>query len=120
MDCENSSNELMCLFESAGLVGDLKHFSWNVCGDCKLGGHSTIYCYDFKNEGYRHFETTKTQVFNKDFYSLPKHTNKSDSLNITSVWWSFNSAVARHTFKTDAARKSYEKRERFKNFVIEW
>jgi hypothetical protein len=118
MDCENSTNELMCLFEASGLTSELRSFYWNVCGDTSVGGHSTLYAYDFKNDTWRHFETTATSVPYADFYSLPDNHDNTDELNITSVWWSFNSDIARHIFKTDADKKAYIKRKRFKNIII--
>jgi len=118
MDCENSTNELMALFEAAGLTGDLKSFYWNVCGRCSLGGHSTLYCYDFKDKTWRHIETTETRVLYSNFHKLPDNKDTNDKLNITSVWWSFNSDIARHVFKTDADKKAYNKRDRFKNIII--
>jgi len=118
MDCENSSNELMSLFKAAGLTGPLEHFSWNSCGSTPLGGHSTVYCWDFSNEVWRHLETTVTSVSESEFTDLPENGDPNDQLGITDVWWSFNSQVARHMFATSAARKSYWKRERFQDFII--
>ncbi len=118
MDCENSTIELMALFEASGLVGELKNFYWNVCGMCQLGGHSTLYCWDFKNNCWRHFETTVRKVTASDFYSLPTNKDKNDKLNITNVWFSFNSDVARHKFKTDVDKESFKKKDRFKDIVI--
>ena len=119
MDCENSSNELLCLFEAAGLNDVLKSFSWNVCGKCKLGGHSTIYAYDFKYKKWRHLETTVYSNKYKNFHEFPFNDDSNDSLNIYSVWFSFNSDIARHTFKTDSDGEKFNNRDKFKEIKIE-
>jgi len=118
MDCENSTLELMSLFEASGLTGELRSFYWNVCGNTQSGGHSTLYAWDFKNSFWRHIEATSIFVKYSDFYSLPTNKDSADKLNIISVWWSFNSDVARHTFKTDIDSENYNKRQKFKDFII--
>lgn len=118
MDCENSSIELIALFMAAGIKGPLSAFTWVVCGDTPLGGHATVECYDFKLGKWRHLESTATSVPVSGFDKLPFHDDANDKLNITNVWFSFNSEISRSEFKTDAARESYNKRERFRNFVI--
>ena len=118
MDCENSSFELMALFEAAGLTGVLKNLTWNVCGMAKLGGHSTVYCYDLKNNVWRHLETTTTYTNINSFYQLPLNTDETDKANIYNVWFSFNSETARHTFKTVSAEKDFKARNRFNNITI--
>jgi len=118
MDCENSTFELMALFEAAGLTGELRSLYWNVCGQTELGGHSTLYAYDLQNNKWRHMETTATSTSCSTFYGLPFNTDTKDQLRITDVWFSFNSDIARHTFKTDASKKAYKKRDKFKNITI--
>jgi len=119
MDCENSTLELMDLFEAAGLTGILRAFYWNVCGATFSGfGHSTLNAYDFRDDCFRHMETTATVTNLKTFHDLPRWDNAADDSNIKDVWWSFNSETARHTFSTAGAKKSYSKRDRFRNFII--
>jgi hypothetical protein len=118
MDCENSTNELMALFEAAGLVGELRSFYWNVVGNSPVGGHSTLYAWDFKNLVWRHIETTVTKISYMSFDSFPTNDDTNDRSRITDVWFSFNSDVARHTFKTDAAADTYKKRDKFNNITI--
>jgi len=108
----------MALFEAAGLTGELRSLYWNVCGQTELGGHSTVYVYDLQNDKWRHMETTATSTPYTSFYGLPFNTTETDQLRITDVWFSFNSDVARHTFKTDVSEKAYKKRDKFKNITI--
>lgn len=119
MDCEGSTNEALALFEAAGLGGILRSFNWNVCGYTYSGyGHSTINALDLVDKVHRHLETTVTRVKAATFSDFPEWTDKADQSNIKDVWWSFNSDIARHTFTTAGARKSYEKRKRFQRFII--
>jgi hypothetical protein len=119
MDCENSTLELMSLFEAAGLIGILKSFYWNVCGLTYSGyGHSTLNVYDFRDDKFRHMESTTTVTNKKSFHDLPEWDAPADELNIQHVWWSFNSDIARGTFVTAAAEEAYNNRQRFKNFII--
>jgi len=119
MDCENSTLEFMALLEAAGFDGILRSFYWNVCGGTFSGfGHSTCYFYDFRDDCYRHFETTLTSTPLSNFHMLPKNKDPIDESNLKDVWWSFNSDVARHTFATASAKKSYKSRDRFRNIII--
>jgi len=119
MDCENSTLEYQALIEAAGLVGDLRAFFWNVCGSTYSGfGHSTLNAYDFRDDCFRHVETTLTVTNKKSFHDLPRWDSSADLLNIRDVWFSFNSEMARHTFKTDSAAETFKNRGRFRNVVI--
>ncbi len=106
-DCEDSSNLLLSWFKAAGLPAFALR---NTCGMTKLGGHSTVYVYDFKNDVWRHMEaTSQTTRGLKNFYSLPSK-KKPHQLHIVDVWWSFNWENAWHKFETAGARKTMPKR----------
>ena len=119
-DCEDTTNELMALFEAAGLSGPLRSFYWNACGMTHSDvGHSTLYAYDFRDGFYRHLETTLSRVRKTDFHQLPASNSLQDRMNLKYTWMSFNSDVARHRFNTDAAAESFEKRSRYQDIRIE-
>ena len=110
-DCEDSANLLMSYFKAAGLP------AWafrNTCGMSSLGGHSTVYAYDFKDKKWRHLEaTSRTTGTARSFHSLPDKKTK-DELWIDDVWYSFNWEAAYHLFETSAAEDTFPE-----NFVIE-
>jgi hypothetical protein len=99
-DCEDSSNLLLSWFKAAGIPSFMVR---NTCGETKLGGHSTVYVYDFKAGLWRHMEATETSIRAKQFEQLPTKNNP-DQLWITDVWFSFNWDDAWHKFETEHAQ----------------
>ena len=81
MDCEDSSLLFMSLMKAAGVP---RGFQRAVAGMTKLGGHCTVYVYNFEQEEWKHFETTASS--SKIFSSK----NKSESIAIYDTWFSFD------------------------------
>jgi len=104
-DCESSSMQLQCLFLAAGLIGPLEYLNWNTCGQTPLGGHSTITCFNFETNSWRHLESTSTSTNALKLADLPEIHDSSDQLNITDVWFSFCSQMSRAKEMIDLASK---------------
>jgi len=74
---------------------------WVVVGDCKLGGHSTVYVYSDKDQRFHHLNSTYGSIYKK-ISKYPTHDdaeNGKDNLGIYDVWLSFNDVCSRSEFE---------------------
>ena len=105
-DCEDSSVLLASYFLAAGIPS----FCWRVtAGQSKLGGHATVYMYDFNTQTWRHLEATDNKPKATKFNELPDKNNKDD-LWIDDIWFSFTEKYAYNKFETSAARNTKPKK----------
>lgn len=115
-DCDSWADFQSSFYIAAGVP------SWKVrvvVGNCRLGGHSTVYVHSDKDNKFHHLNSTYGNSQYKNISEYPKTEDAftTDDLGIRSVWLSFNDIFAWHQF-TAEAKKSFNKDKIYKKFVI--
>ena len=95
-DCDSHAIALVSYLRCAGILAG---YVWVVVGDCKLGGHATLYAYG-KDGKFHHLNSTGATYFNS-VSEYPTHEDAqlgNDAMGISNVWLSFNDLVSRSEF----------------------
>lgn len=115
-DCDSWANFQSSFYIAAGVP------AWKVrvvIGNCKLGGHSTVYVHSDETNKFHHLNSTYGGKFNTKISQFPTtdDADTTDQLGIGNVWFSFTTYAAWHKF-TSQAKEGYNKEGKDK-FVIE-
>lgn len=109
-DCDSWAIWLKSYFNAAGIP------DWKtriVIGNCKLGGHATLYAFSTETEQFHHMNSTYGSAFvNKPLSSLPTTDDaktKVDEFGIYGVWFSFNQTYSWNKFLTPQDEADFKK-----------
>ena len=98
-DCDSHAIALVSYMRAAGVPAG---YVWVVVGNCKLGGHATVYVYSEDDKKFHHTNSTTPYFKTKDNkltdFPLHKDAPDNDSFGIYNVWLSFNDIIARSKF----------------------
>ena len=110
-DCDSWANFQASYYIASGLE------SWKVrvvVGNCKLGGHSTVYVYSEEDNKFHHLNSTYNHFYNKisEYPTTDDAYSGKDIFGIKEVWFSFNNLFAWHKFSSEAKEDYNKSKER--------
>jgi len=99
-DCDSWAHFQLSYYIAAGLP------NWRarvVVGDCKFGGHSTVYIYSLRDNEWHHLNSTYGRNYSsiKEYPTHSAAENNKDDLGIYNVWLSFNNEFSWYKFTND-------------------